>query len=303
MNLGAAAAAAAVPALWTLRHVRSPAVRSWTPSSLPGRRVGRLYARVAGDGEHATVLLHGLVSTGEVFGSAYDRMAADGRLVVPDLLGFGRSLDETRSAFPVDEHLDALDDLADRAGLFSSRWRIGAHSMGSGLALRWAARHADRVSRVVCWGAPLYESAAAARRDVSGSLMARLFVLDTRWAARACAISCRHRAAAGCLTAVLEPSLPVPVARAVSLHTWPAYRDAMRDLVIETPWPRLLADLDGTGTSVDLVWGSGDRVGRPEHARTLAEGLDHATVTVVRGADHRLPLTHPAVCVDRLRGR
>lgn len=303
MRFGTAAATTAVPALWTLRHLRSQAVRSWAPSILPGRRIGRLYARASGDGDLATVLLHGMVSTGEVFGSTYDVLAGESRLIVPDLLGFGRSLDATRSTFPVEEHLDALDELADRAGLFQTRWRIGAHSMGSGLALRWAARHPDHVSRVVCWGAPLYESGAAAQRGISGSLMARLFALDTRWAARACAISCRHRSAAGWLTAALEPSLPVPVARAVSLHTWPAYRDAMRDLVIETPWPQLLTALDGNRTRVNLVWASGDQVGRHEHARTLAENLHHTTVTLMTGAEHRLPMTHPQVCIDQLRGR
>ena len=99
--------------------------------------------------------------------------------------------------------------------------------------------------------------------------MTRLFVLDTSWAERACAISCRHRAVTGWLTAAAEPGLPVPVARAVSQHTWPAYRDAMRDLVIGTDWYTLLRQLDDNGTSTEFVWGADDNVGDPDHAASI----------------------------------
>ena len=84
-----------------------------------------------------------------MFGAPYDRLATTGRVVVPDLLGFGRSLHETRQSFSTEDHLDALDQLADRTGLFERRWTIGAHSMGSTVALRWALRHPDRVERIV----------------------------------------------------------------------------------------------------------------------------------------------------------
>ena len=242
-----------------------------------------------------------LLATGDVFGAAYDQLALGRRVVVPDLLGFGRSLDVSRSSFSIDDHLDALDELADVAGLFDCRWSIGAHSMGSALALRWAARHRERVERVVCWGAPLYSSPEAATAEISGSIMTRLFVLDSHWAHRACDFNCGHRSAAGWVMAALQPSLPVAIARNASHHTWPAYRAALRHLVIEAPWRRLLTDLDAHCMRVELVWGTRDRVGDRHHAHTVVDGLANTTVTVVEGADHRLPMTHPETCIDQLR--
>ena len=135
---------------------------------------------------------------------------------------------------------------------------------------------------------------------ISGSTMARLFALDTGWAERACAISCRHRTAAGWLTAALEPTLPVPIARAVSLHTWPAYRDAMRHLVIETDWHDHLARLDANETSVELVWGTKDKVGDREFGRSLASTASGTTVTLIANANHHLPMTHPGICLNQL---
>jgi pimeloyl-ACP methyl ester carboxylesterase len=299
--LGAVVAGA--PTLWAVRHCRSPAVSGWAPPRLSGDRKGSVYARSGGDGDQAVVLLHGLVSSGDVFGGTFDRLVSSHQVVVPDLLGFGRSIDPTRASFSVGEHLDALDELADRTGLFDRRWTIGAHSMVSTLALHWAKRHHRRVDHVVCWGAPIYRSPEAARTRISGSLMTRLFALDTSWAERACAISCRHRAAAGWLTAAFTPTLPVTVARAAALHTWPAYRDAMRHLVLEADWIRGLRDLDLVGVRVELVWGSGDTVGDHDFAQATTAEAPNSRVTIIPGADHHLPMTHPEICIDQLTAR
>ena len=297
----AIAATASPAAIWSVAHARSAAVRNWAASSLPIGRYGPLLARAGGEGDDAVLLLHGLISTGDVFGAAYDPLVSSRRLVVPDLLGFGRSMDEQRNDFPIDAHLDALDVLAARSGLYDSvRWTIGAHSMGSALALRWAARHRDRVVRVVSWGAPLYPDPEAARSRVAGSAMARLFALDTNLAARACGLSCRHRTAAGWLSATLEPGLPVRVARAAPLHTWPAYRDAIRHLVIDTNWVELIMECDQVGIEVRLVWGSRDRIGDDEHAAEIVSRSQLATVVSVRGTDHRLPMAHPELCIEHL---
>jgi pimeloyl-ACP methyl ester carboxylesterase len=294
------ASGAAASAFWAFRHHTSDAVDRWDPPSLPGNSDGPVYARYGGDGDGAVVLLHGLVSSGDLFGSAYDQLAATHRVVVPDLLGFGRSLDESRATFTVTDHLDALDQLAERAGLFGRRWTIGAHSMGSALALHWAARHRDRVERVICWGAPIYPSPDAARRRISGSAMTRLFVLDTRWAERACAISCRHRSAGGWLTAAVQPGLPIPVARAVSLHTWPAYRDAMRHFVIEADWKQLIGDVADHGIQVRLTYGSDDKVGDHTHADAMSRAISGDPVTLVPGADHHLPMSQPDSCLAEI---
>lgn len=191
---------------WALRHCRSPAVQSWRPPQLPGARAGSLYARVDGDDDRVAILLHGLVSTGGVFGAAFDR--------------------------------------------------------------------------IVCWGAPIYPSPDMSRARISDNAMARLFMLETRWAERACAIICRYRTAAGWLAAAAEPVLPVAVSRAASHHTWPAYRDALRHLVIETDWSQLLGDVRRTGVHVELTWGVHDPVGDKEYARSITS--DESTSAISR---------------------
>ncbi len=285
---------------WSITHGLAMAKSGWTAPCGEQRRFGSLSARSLGSDRNAVVLLHGLISTGDVFGAAYEQLASTHRLVVPDLLGFGRSMDERRSSFGVDDHLDALDELAERTGLFDSpRWTLGAHSMGVLLALRWATRHPDRVVRVVGWGAPMYASPDRARREVAGSVMARSFALDTSLAQKACALSCRHRTAAGWLSALAEPRLPVPIARQAPLHTWPAYRDAVRHLVIDVDWDELMSMCEDLGIEVRLVWGARDPVGDWSFAERLTSGRA-AHVDVLDHGDHRLPMTDPMTCISQL---
>jgi len=307
VGLGAAA-------IWVGAHRSSPTVRNWRPSTLPGERVGPLHVRSGGSGERVVVLLHGLIASGDVFGADFDVLASDNTVVVPDLLGFGRSLDEARSQFEPDDHLDALDGVLNRLSLSEHPIAIGAHSMGSALAIRWAERLGNRVERIVCWGAPVYADAETVDAAIADSApMARMFVADTRLAHMTCRLSCRHRTAAGWVAVAMTPSMPTAIARAASLHTWPAYRDAMNMLVGGTDWghfTRLLAD---TNTDLLLVWGDDDPIGDRDYARSLVRGHpDGAEARVatgelllgevhsVRGADHHLPMTHGSLCASQL---
>ncbi len=78
------AVVATLAGAWWLRHINSRAVRVWRPGGGRFLRTGRLVTRVVGSGERVFVLLHGLVSSGETFGAAYDRLADQGTLVIPD---------------------------------------------------------------------------------------------------------------------------------------------------------------------------------------------------------------------------
>ena len=243
------------------------------------------------------VLLHGLVATGDVFGAEFDPLADGTTLVVPDLLGFGRSLDETRSRFEPDDHLDALDDMLDDLALDQRPLVLGAHSMGGAVAIRWARRRGSQVERVVCWGPPVYPDGDAIDTALNDSgMMARLFVANTGWARAACQINCSHRTLAGFTAAAMSPSLPTPIARAASLHTWAAYRDAMAHLVAGTDWRSCVQAAGDAGTTVELTWGVDDRIGDRHYASTLTG----ATVDIVAGADHHLPLTHGHRCRTQL---
>ncbi len=292
-----AISAATYAAWWSWRNHSSPAAQSWWPTSIARRRAGRLSVRDGGaHDDTVVVLMHGLVATGDIFGGVFDQLAARNRMVVPDLLGFGRSVDESRQRFDPEDHLDALDEMLETLALSDRPLVIGAHSMGSALALLWAQRHPSRIQRVICWGAPIYADAHALNLQMmTGGPLLGMLVADNAAARAACRFNCRHRTLSGWIAAAARPELPVSVARAASLHTWPAYRDAL-GFVADSDWKSLIAETIAAGTAVELIWGEHDQIGD----RCLATTFNPTSLEIVPGAAHHLPLTHGRLCVEQL---
>ncbi len=296
-----AGVAAGAATAWAVRHGRSAAVRAWEPTSLAGGREGRLWCRSGGSGETGALLLHGLVATGAVFGRTADDLATDHVVCVPDLLGFGRSLDADADDFGTEAHLDALDD-AVALTIGERPVVVGAHSMGSTLALRWARRHLDRVQRVVCIGAPMWPTSHEARRALgAGDLNARALLVDEAASEVLCRISCSHRTLSGWVAALAAPRWPLPIAREASQHTWAAYHQTLEEQILHDEWPQLLTALDAAGVEVALVWGDRDRLGDLAFARDVTLELPHASVVIVPGAGHTLPSAQPDVLTALLR--
>ena len=279
----------AVAGCWAVAHARSPAVRSWQPPTFELRRHGGLAYRVGGpaDAGVGVVLLHGLVATGDVFGAAPGRLARRHRVVVPDLLGFGRSLDEGRHDFSTAAHLDALDAVIGRE-FAGKRLHISSHSMGSAPALRWAASHTSLVDRVMCFGAPAWPDPVTTRRSL-GRLgpMGRVLLVGHRAARAVCEFSCRHRALAGVISAAVAPRWPVPIARQASLHTWPAYIQALEEQIIYCPWDEILGPLAQAAVDIRFVNGNRDSIGDTRFLEALA--ATHRLRLTFADGDHTLP--------------
>ncbi len=294
-------ALAAIAAVgWSVRHFTAPAVRAWRPGRGRFLRAGDLAVRTAGAGKRAFVLLHGLAASGDTFGSAYDRLADDGRLVVPDLLGFGRSMETRRESFALEDHLDSLDAMAEALGLGRARLVIGGHSLGGLVALHWAARHRAQVDAVVTWGATLFrhESEARERLKAMGS-MERLFAQDSPLARRSCELMCAFRGTAGLLAVALSPDLPVPISRRAVLHTWPAYRGAIS--AFASDWEAALRELSEAQVPVTITAGANDPSQVPQLADELARRFSNLRAVTIPGATHILPITHGKRCAEQLR--
>ncbi len=289
---------AAVVAAWQVAHRSSPLVRRWAPSSFPRQAAGPLSLLDSGPtgrpDEEVLVLLHGLGATGNYFGAFYDGLSRKRRVLIVDLLGFGHSLDEERTAFEIDDHVGALDQAVESLGLGSSELIVAAHSMSAAIALTWADRHPDRVTSVYLWGAPVYDSESAARSiGKAYGLMGRLFVLDTKWAERACRINCLHRDVSGRLAAFMAPRWPTELSSDTVRHTWEAYHLSLHSLILDFDWSTVLPP----NVSVTFFHGTDDEIGDQHLIAELAGG---ATLVDVPGADHHVALQHSELLFDAI---
>jgi len=161
----------------------SRAVQQWAPGAGERMKAGPLGTRVIRreHAESSVVLLHGLGTSGDYFGHAWDELSHDSQLVVPDLLGFGRSRDTSlpARAFALAGHLDALDRMLADTVPDSHQLVIVGHSFGGLLALHLAARHVDRVRGVVLIATPFHDSYESAEHHiVSRSAFNKYFTID-----------------------------------------------------------------------------------------------------------------------------
>jgi pimeloyl-ACP methyl ester carboxylesterase len=124
------------------------AVRAWPEAPAPPDRT--------------LVGIHGLTSNHTVWCSMADVLAPARRLVAYDLRGRGDS-DKPASGYSLAVHGDDLRGLLDHLGL--ERATLLGHSLGAHIAVRFAAKHPDRVARLV-----LFDGGLDVRAEVLDSL-------------------------------------------------------------------------------------------------------------------------------------
>lgn len=291
---------AGAAAIWLTRHASARSVRGWRSGGGISRRAGILQVRTFGSGAPVVLLLHGMAAAGNSFGAAFDRLGDSARVVVPDLLGFGGSM-LPPGEVSGEDHLDALDAMLAALGLTQAPLIVVGHSMGGPLALRFAARHIDRVRIVITLCAALYrdDAEADARIAQMGPFEAAL-TGDGPLPYRLCAWVCQHRTVAGWVAIAIRPDLPVTVARSGVKHTWDSYRGALDRLLRAPDWEPALDRLAAADIPVILVEGGVDPVPVPGRAAALAETAGSVRHLVLENATHLLPLSEGDWCAALL---
>lgn len=270
----------------------------WAPPRGDLKR-GSLAYRVLGASGPFVVLLHGLAGSNRFWGGAYDRLAERGRLIVPDLLGFGDS-PWSASGFGPDDHVAALNRCLDEAGVDEPAVLAG-HSLGALIAIRLAVSQPARVSSVIAIAPTIYRDVADARRRLSGyGVMERLFSADSPTAKAICLWMCDHRQTAAKIAVWLRPDLPPAVARDAVLHSWQSYSETYRR-VIQTA--DAISWLSEIRCCLLMVAGDHDPLVDVNLLRELSASRPRTELRLVHGAKHDLPLRFADYCeamIDRV---
>lgn len=110
-----------------------------------------LHVRVGGQGP-AVVLLHGYGDTGDMWAPLAADLARGHTVIVPDLRGMGLS---ARAEAGFEKANEAEDIIGVMDALQAPRADVVAHDIGNMVAYALAARHSDRVSKLVLMDAPV----------------------------------------------------------------------------------------------------------------------------------------------------
>lgn len=110
-----------------------------------GHRLYYYAAGTRGQGD-PIILVHGFPATGHLWSGLVPLLPAGHRIVVPDLLGCGRSDSDARADLSVSGHADRLVGLLDELGILSAT--IVGHHAGALVAATVAVRRPDLVTHL-----------------------------------------------------------------------------------------------------------------------------------------------------------
>ncbi len=260
------------------------------PDSAKQRKKTSLYCEEFGHGGAPLLLLHGLGGGVSTWREVAKILAPDHRVLIVDLLGFGRS-PRPDIGYTVDDHLNALGNLLEENGLASETINIAGHSMGAVLAVELAAKRPEKVGGVALVSLSYFQSPAEVQ-DMAARLgpLARLAV-SGHWAARIlCGVMCAQRPLLIFLAPLLIQGVPASVARDALRHNYNSFSRSLQNVVVNhraDPAFQVLAN-----RPVTFLHGEGDRVVPLDNVRSLVQRFPGWRLEVLEGG-HLLPVEHP----------
>ena len=274
---------------------------TWEPSrrtSLPGEG---LACSATGAGGPLVVLLHGMTESSSCFGHPFDDLGC--QVLAVDMLGFGGSLRVAPPAVDGRRYGRAAQTAAVEArlrglGVEQRPLVLVGHSAGAVLALNIAATGRLPVRAVLGVSAPLFDDVAEARAAVRRS----------SWAGRLagaellCRTVCERPRLGATVWRLLGPRWPAEVVRGGAAHLWESHRDALAELVVDSGYDTLLAEVGRHRVPVQLLQGAEDRMLIPGRSVEVASRHDHVTALPdVANVAHALPLQAPDAVVAAVR--
>lgn len=240
------------------------------------------------------VFLHGFPTSGHLWGDVVPLMPPGHRLVVLDLLGYGRS--DRPGAHPVDIGAHAERTIALLDELRIDRACFVGHGIGGGIAQALAVRHAPRVSHVCLIDCVAFDH----RPSVGGRLAQTMLPIARFLPARILLAILRRDIARGYIDPhhaersiglYLRPFCDAAGHAAVVAHIKALARDGMADLT---------GQLSSISVPTSLIWGQEDRVVPVSIGRRLQEAIPGATLDVIAGARHFTPEESPRQIADTI---
>lgn len=219
------------------------------------------------------ILVHGIASSAVTFENLVPLISSRHRVVAVDLLGFGESVAPASARFTIEEHVDALSDTIDALRLRRPFVLVG-HSMGSLIAARYAATHANRVTKLVLVSPPIYVSPTALGDPIERATMG-LYLKAYEYLRTNKTFTLRN-------AAMLARLSPIRNVLEVSERNWTAFVLSLENsLESQTT----VSDIASVSCPVEVIYGALDPFMMPGGLR-IVEQMREVTVHRVEAADH-----------------
>ena len=253
---------------------------------ISGARLYYYAAGTRGVGE-PVVFLHGFPTSGHLWSDVVAQMPAGHRLVVTDLLGFGRSDPPSGRPLTLYAHAERIIALLDALGI--ERACIVGHDLGGGVAQSLAIHWPSRVSRLALIDSVAFTGWPTRDVRIARVLLPLLKHMPTNW-----------------LLPILRADLErgyyntIHAAHSIDRYERPFHSDMGRAVLLshvaalDNRETRSLADrLHEIAVPTAVIWGSHDPFLPLSLGRNLTHAIRGSTLDVLSGARHFTPEEEP----------
>lgn len=249
----------------------------------------RLYCAELGTGDSVVAFLPGLGGTTRYWQARVAPLAVGRRLILIDLLGFGRS-SKPWTRYSIERHVGALHSVLGERGPLT----LVGHSLGALISVAYAARYPSQVRALVLLSLPYFGSLDNAREYFRrGPLPDRWIFTNLAVAAVTCILT---RRLFGRLLPRLLSDIPREVAEDLVQHTWRSSTSSLWEAVYRYD---AAGDADRLDPALPVRCLHGDRDPTAPLAgiERLCAGRANWTLEVMAGVDHHPLLRDPLRCL------
>lgn len=251
---------------------------SWFEQWRRSTRTAPLYTEVLGHGEETLVFIAGLGGTTRYWASRLSPIKGRYRIVLVDLLGFGRS-PKPWTQYSVERHVEALRTAFKPLGPIT----LIGHSLGAMLTVAYAARFPEQVRNIVVMGMPGFGSQELAYRYFrSGHVKGGYIYTNVVLTMAACIIT---RRVLGRLLPYLIRSVPREVAEDLVKHTWRSSTSSLWEVIYRYDAARDLRELPKRA-GVLFIHGDQDVIAPLARIQQLTAHEPRWRLQVLAGVDH-----------------
>ena len=251
-----------------------------------GARLYYYAAGTRGAGE-PVVFLHGFPASGHLWSDVVAQMPTGHRLVVVDLLGYGRSDPPDGRALTLHAHAERVVGLLDALGITSAC--IVGHDVGGGIAQALAVHWPERVSRVALIDSVAFDGWPTRDVRIAQLILPLLRHLPTNWLLPI--------ARAGLERGYYDATRAT---HSIDKYQRPFNSDEGRRVFLDhlaaldaRETEALAARLSEIAAPVAVIWGSHDPFLSLALGKRLARAIPNATIDVLSGARHFTPEEEP----------
>ncbi|HEU4400691.1 MAG TPA: alpha/beta hydrolase [Candidatus Polarisedimenticolia bacterium] len=249
------------------------------------------YTESGASGAPAILFLHGITGSRRYWERKVRPLARNYRLVLPDLIGFGLS-PKPHLEYTIELFRDSVRGLVEELGLTDRPLILVGHSLGSVIALEYAACYGDHVSRMVLLSLPRFADPVAAHTIFWRGSPHYRRLLNEHSLGETLAQARRSG-----LEVTLRYLFRFPLAVLIDSHkfTFKSLTSTLEHCLLNYQVDRILPAVPPVPTL--LIHGEKDSVAPLEHVRSLPESYRGMRLQAIRGTGHHLFLTHTRECL------